>query len=211
MFVRFRATKTTLQVSLLAGRRVGGRARQERVAALGAIKSPLTVSGRAAFWRELHAILARLENGVSADAHAKILASVQARIPTVTAEERCAHEIALAEREREVWDTVCELLGERAVGQAELASEASAARAARASAADAAARLSAAGERIERLRRGEQVSPGEELDVERCPETHAAVLATLDRTASLLADSPTPMESMSEEASEEAKDQSQHD
>jgi hypothetical protein len=136
---------------------------------LGAIKSPLTVSGRAAFWRELHAILARLENGVSADAHAKILASVQARIPTVTAEERCAHEIALAEREREVWDTVCELLGERAVGQAELASEASAARAARASAADAAARLSAAGERIERLRRGEQVSPGEELDVERCP------------------------------------------
>ena len=203
MFVRFRATKTTLQVSLLAGRRVGGRARQERVAALGAIKSPLTVSGRAAFWRELHAILARLENSVSADAHAKILASVQARIPTVTVEERCAHEIALAEREREVWDTVCELLGERAVGQAELASEASAA--------DAAARLSAAGERIERLRRGEQVSPGEELDVERCPETHAAVLATLDRTASLLADSPTPMESMSEEASEEAKDQSQHD
>jgi hypothetical protein len=69
---------------------------------LGAIKLPLTVSGREAFWRELHATLARLGNRLSADVPAKILASVQARIPTVTAEERCAHEIALAEREREV-------------------------------------------------------------------------------------------------------------
>jgi hypothetical protein len=60
------------------------------------------VSGREAFWRELHAVLARLENRVCADVRAEILASVQARIPTVTAEERCAHEIALAEREREV-------------------------------------------------------------------------------------------------------------
>jgi len=33
----------------------------------------------------------------------------------------------------------------------------------------------------------------------------------LDRIALLLADSPTPMESTSEEASEEAKDQSEHD
>ena len=31
-------------------------------------------------------------------------------------------------------------------------------------------------------------------------ETHAAVLATLDRIALLLADTPTPMESTSEEA-----------
>ena len=42
-------------------------------------------------------------------------------------------------------------------------------------------------------------------------ETRAAVLATLDRIALLLADTPTPMESTSEEASEEAKDQSEHD
>ena len=42
-------------------------------------------------------------------------------------------------------------------------------------------------------------------------ETHAAVLATLNRIALLLADSPTPMESTSEEASEEAKEQSEHD
>ena len=159
MFVRFRQTKTTLQVTLLAGRRVSGRVRQEQVAALGAIKLPLTVSGREAFWRELHAILARLENRVSADVQAEILTSVQARIPTVTAEERCAHEIALAEREREVWDTVTELLVERATGTAELASEASSASvAARACAEDAFLRSCAARERIERLRRGEQVS-----------------------------------------------------
>src|SRR5262249_19153428 len=93
------------------------------------------------------------------------------RIPMVTAEERCAHEVVLAERERAVWDGMRDLLEERAAGQAELASEASAASgAARASAADAAGRAwCAAGERIERLRRGEQVSRGEELDVERCP------------------------------------------
>ena len=42
------------------------------------------------------------------------------------------------------------------------------------------------------------------------PVTHAEVLATPDRTALLLADSPTPMESTAEEASEEAKDQSEH-
>jgi hypothetical protein len=117
-----------------------------------------------------HAILARLENRRSAAVQAAIIASVQARIPMVTAEERCAHEVVLAERERAVWDGMRDLLEERAAGQAELASEASAASgAARASAADAAARSCAAGERIERLRRGEQVSRGEELDVERCP------------------------------------------
>ena len=167
MFVRFRQTKTTLQVTLLAMRRVSGRVRQEQVAASGAIKLPLTVSGREAFWRELHAVLARLENRVCADVRAEILASVQARIPTVTAEE-ALHEIALAEREREVWDMVTELLAERATATAELASEASAtSAAARASAGDAFLRSCAARERIERLRRGEAVPPGEELDVER--------------------------------------------
>src|SRR5262249_7157412 len=167
MFVRFRQTKTTLQVTLLAGRRVSRRVRQEQVAALGAIKLTMTVSGREACWRELHAMLARLGNRLSADVPAKILASVQARIPTVTAEERCAHEIALAEREREVWDGMRDLLAERAAGQAELAGEVSAASmAARASAEGAFLRSSAAHDRIERLRRGEQVSPSEELDVE---------------------------------------------
>ena len=67
MFVRFRATRSTLQATLLAGRRVGGRVLQEQVAALGSIKLPLTVSGREAFWRELHAMLARLGNRLSAD------------------------------------------------------------------------------------------------------------------------------------------------
>ena len=67
------------------------------------------------------------ENRRSADVQAAIIASVQARIPMVTAEERCAHEVVLAERERAVWDGMRDLLEERAAGQAELASEASAA------------------------------------------------------------------------------------
>jgi hypothetical protein len=154
---------------------------------LGAIKLPLTVSGREAFWRELHATIARLGNRVSADAEAKILASVQARIPTVTAEERCAHEIALAEREREVWDTVTELLGERAVGQAELASEASAASvAARASAEDAFLRSCAARERIEHLRRGEVLAPSEELDVERILRAAGWTQADMDHAMTVV-------------------------
>ena len=74
-----------------------------------------------------HAILARLKNRRSADVQAAIIASAQARIPMVTAEERCAHEVVLAERERAVWDGMRDLLEERAAGQAELASEASAA------------------------------------------------------------------------------------
>src|SRR5262249_16025059 len=173
MFVRFRQTKTTLQVTLLAGRRVSRRVRQEQVAALGAIKLTMTVSGREAFWRELHAMLARLGNRLSADVPAKILASVQARIPTVTAEERCAHEIALAEREREGWDGMRDLLAERAAGQAGLAGGgggagrvSGASMGARGCGEGAFLRSSAAHDRIERLRRGEQVSPSEELDVE---------------------------------------------
>ena len=74
-----------------------------------------------------HAILARLKNRRSADVQAAIIASAQARIPMVTAEERCEHEVVLAERERAVWDGMRDLLEERAAGQAELASEASAA------------------------------------------------------------------------------------
>ena len=65
-----------------------------------------------------------IENRRSAAVQAAIIASVQARIPMVTAEERCAHEVVLAERERAVWDGMRDLLEERAAGQAELASEA---------------------------------------------------------------------------------------
>jgi hypothetical protein len=71
MWVRFRQTKSSLQATLLAGRRVGGRVRSEQVAALGSIKLPLTIDGREGFWRELHATLARLGNRVPADAQAR--------------------------------------------------------------------------------------------------------------------------------------------
>jgi len=54
MLVRFRATKSTLQATLLAGRRVDGRIRQEQIAAFGSVRLPLTIDGREAFWRALH-------------------------------------------------------------------------------------------------------------------------------------------------------------
>jgi hypothetical protein len=95
MWVRFRQTKSSLQATLLAGRRVGGRVRSEQVAALGSIKLPLTIDGREGFWRELHATLGRLGNRVPADAQAKIMGGVHARVPMVTVDERREHEIGL--------------------------------------------------------------------------------------------------------------------
>ena len=77
MFVRFRQTQTTLQVTLLTGRRVNGRVRHEQVASLGSVKTPLTVDGREDFWRKLHETLGRLGNRINPTNAAKIMAAVQ--------------------------------------------------------------------------------------------------------------------------------------
>jgi len=193
MFVRFRATRSTLQATLLAGRRVGGRVLQEQVAALGSIKLPLTVLQREGFCRELHATLARLGNRLSADAQAKVMGEVHARIPMVTAEERCAHEIGLAERERQVWDGMRDMLAERAQGMEEVAAKATTSAAAdRAGADDAGARATSASDRIERWRRGEDAPRGQEVDFEKIMReggmtaahlNHCRVLASLPREA----------------------------
>ena len=88
MLVRFRQKDDWLQVRLVVTRRAAGRARQERVTNLGAITLPPSVADRLAFWRGLHERLAKLSNRIDTGTHAKILTSIHARVPIVTAAEQ---------------------------------------------------------------------------------------------------------------------------
>jgi hypothetical protein len=82
MFVRFRQTLSSLQVSLVETRRIDGKVRHEHVAGLGSIVEPMTVADRVAFWSALYQRLAKLSNRIDAEAHAKVLGSVHAREKT---------------------------------------------------------------------------------------------------------------------------------
>ena len=193
MFVRFRETKSTLQPTLLVGRRVGGRVRHEQVAALGTIKLPLHIDAREAFCARLHQIMMRLGNRIPAEAQGKIMAQVHGRIPMVTVDERQAHEIALAEREQEMSTTIRDLLTDQAADLAALAVKTTASAAiSRKAAADAGAAAADAGIRAERWRRGEAAPRGQEVDVEQALRevgmtdaelAHARVLGQLPREA----------------------------
>jgi hypothetical protein len=193
MFVRFRQMKTTLQVTLLVGRRVNGRVRHQQVAALGSVKLPLDLDRREGFWRRLHERLGRLRNRLDAAAQAKIMREMHARVPTVTADERREHEVALAEGERRLWDCMRDLLAERAAGLEDMTSKATASSAeARKSAEDAEARSAAAAERLERWCRGEDAPRGKAVDFEQILRDagwtaadlrHARVLAALPEEA----------------------------
>ena len=88
MLVRFRQKDDWLQVRLVVTRRVAGRVRQERVTNLGAITLPPSVADRLAFWRGLHERLAKLSNRIDTETQAKILTSIHARVPIVTAAEQ---------------------------------------------------------------------------------------------------------------------------
>jgi hypothetical protein len=54
MFVRFRQTLSSLQVSLVENRRIDGKVRHEHVAGLGSIPEPMTTADRVAFWSALY-------------------------------------------------------------------------------------------------------------------------------------------------------------
>ena len=90
MFVRFRQTRTRLQVSLIQTRRIDGRVRHEHIAGLGSVETPLSVADRLLFWRRLHERLAKLGNRIDAALQDKILGEIHARIPMVTVEEQQA-------------------------------------------------------------------------------------------------------------------------
>jgi hypothetical protein len=171
MFVRFRQTKHRLQVSLVEPRRSDGRVRQEHVASFGSIEVSPSVEARLTFWRWLHERLAKLSNRVDAALQAKILADIHARVPMVTLDEQSASKIENAEANERFWTNLHAMHKEQVTDHKDLlaATERSIA-AISAHMAQAAVRAAEAKERIERIRKGEDVPIGKPLkreDVER--------------------------------------------
>jgi hypothetical protein len=111
VFVRFRETPHRLQLSLVETRRIDGKVRHEHVASLGSIAVPASTADRIVFWQRLHARLARLSNRVDAEAQAKILGSVYARIPMPNADEQRALQLENAKADQNFWNTVADLHG----------------------------------------------------------------------------------------------------
>jgi hypothetical protein len=154
MFVRFRQTKRRLQVSLVETRRIDGRVDQEHVAGLGSVPVPPSSQDRLTFWGRLHERLSRLSNRVPADIQGKILGDIHARIPMVTLDEIQAAKIEIAEADERSWSGLHEMHTEqiaKAEGQiVDLKIEAE----------KTAAGAAEAKDRIERLKRGEDVASG---------------------------------------------------
>jgi hypothetical protein len=88
MFVRFRQTKTRLQISLIETRRTGGKVRHEHIAGLGSVSLSPTIRDRIEFWNQLHQRLARLSNRVDTKTHYEVLEEVNKRVPMVTPDEQ---------------------------------------------------------------------------------------------------------------------------
>ena len=89
MFVDFQESGHSLRATLVTSRRaMGWRLQPVRVATIGSVELPMSVSGRAAFWCQLHETLAHLGDRVPAAQQAKIMAQTHARVPMVTVDER---------------------------------------------------------------------------------------------------------------------------
>lgn len=82
MFVRFRKTKSRLQVSVLRSYRDEAddeRVRSEHLTMLGTID--LAQTERVPFWQRVHERLAKLGDRIDAETRAKLLGEIGARIP----------------------------------------------------------------------------------------------------------------------------------
>jgi hypothetical protein len=161
MFVRFRQSGHRLQVSLAESRRVDGQVRQEHIAALGSIDELPSVNERIDFWQRLIERFAKLSNRIDAAMQVKILGEVHARIPMVTVEEQRALQLENAKADEKLWVGLHDISqglvdGHKAlkvkVDQTIATNEAAAA--------DAAVNVAAAKDRIERIKRGENVQGG---------------------------------------------------
>jgi hypothetical protein len=161
MFTRFRQSRSRLQVSLLETRRIEGKVRNEHVASLGSVEMPQTVEARLVFWQRLHERLARLSNRVDAARQGKILAGIHARIPMVTLDEQRALQLENAEADERLWTSLLDIGHSQVSGHKEIVSTAEQAIAnGEAETAKATANVVAAKDRIERIKRGENVAGG---------------------------------------------------
>jgi hypothetical protein len=161
MFVRFRETKTRLQLSLVETRRNGGKVCHEHIASLGSIETPPSVAARIEFWRRLHDRLGKLGNRVDPATQAKMLGDVHARVPMVTPEEQRALQLDNAKADADRWSSIHGMQVATVEDQKGLAATvADAITHGEVNAAEAQAKAKAAHERVERIERGENVEGG---------------------------------------------------
>jgi hypothetical protein len=87
MFVRFRAGRRRLALSLVETTRIDGGVRHDHIASLGSVDSPPTLRGRIAFWARLNGRLTALGNRLGPDDQTKIMDAIHARIPIPTIDD----------------------------------------------------------------------------------------------------------------------------
>jgi len=161
MFVRFHLQGNRLQASLAQSRHVGGKVQAEHIGALGSVAANVSVRARLVFWAKLPQRLAALGNRLGTDKHPKIYAALHGRIPMVTAEEqRVVQEENFKDDER-FWDMMQDLNVASVEGHKNLIASAEAKlKESESAAADAGEKRETAENRLQRLRRGEDVSGG---------------------------------------------------
>jgi hypothetical protein len=161
MFVRFREKHDRLQVSLIETCRVGGKVRHEHIASLGSIVTPLSIADRIAFWQRLHERLGKLANRLDAEGQAKILGAIHAKVPMVTAEEQHQLKLENAEADERLWGSLRDMHESTVADHKQLIAKAEAAVAhGRKAALEAEANEAEAKDRVEKLKRGEDVPGG---------------------------------------------------
>jgi hypothetical protein len=161
MFVRFRERNYRLQVSLIETRRVDGKVRHEHIASFGSIDIPLTVPARITFWQRLYERLGKLSNRVDPATQGKVLGEVHTRIPMVTADEQRALQLENAEADARFWEMVhSHDKGTIEEHKALVASAEHAITGIQSGMADTAAKATVAKDRVERIKKGEDVSGG---------------------------------------------------
>ena len=161
MFVRFRQQRYRLQASLMESRRVAGTVKSEHIAALGSVGLDISIRDRITFWAALPGRFARLGNRIGADDLPKIYGALHARIPIVTPDDQRAVQEENAKDDEQMWDALRDMSessvtrnkGLVAAAEKRIAEETAAAAAA-------AERVTAARERLDRLKRGESVAGG---------------------------------------------------
>jgi hypothetical protein len=164
-------------------RRVSGKICNEHVASLGSVDTEVSVRERVAFWAKLPERLARLGNRVGPDDHAKIYDALHARIPMVTPDEQRAIQEENAKDDERFWDAMRGLNASHIEGyKAHIAL----AETKIAEVAKAAEKVETARNRLEKLRRGEDVSGGlgKRLDISAMLKA-AGITRRLQRKAML--------------------------
>jgi hypothetical protein len=142
-----------LQVSLVEGRRVGGKVRHGHIASLGSVPIPAAAADRIAFWGLAGDRLERLANRIGNEKE-KIVSAIHARIPLFDGEDIRSVQRENAEADEKLWTTLHSGDAEMAEALKEQADQAGA------RAKISGEMVAAAEDRIARIAKGEIVSGG---------------------------------------------------